>query len=128
LITPPCNWNEIAFVALAGLWALTVWAMAAGVSTLVAVLCLGCDRHAAIPEAVRFVVNRYRSYFAAPLLPLAPLVLGVSTLMAIGWMGNSGLGIVLVGIAWPLVLVGGVVLTVLLLGVALGWPFMWVAL
>lgn len=128
LIAPPGGWNEAAHVVFGGLWMLVIWGFAAGIITRAAVMRLGCDRHTTIPVNFQFVLTRWRSYFAAPLLPLAPLLLGCMALAFLGWIGGSGIGLLLVGLLWPLVLVMGCILTILLVGVALGWPFMWVAL
>jgi hypothetical protein len=37
-------------------------------------------------------------------------------------------GVLLAAVAWPFALIGAFLLTVLLLGLIFGWPFMWVAL
>lgn len=128
LLTRPRTWGETAYRVLGVLWTLAVWSLFAGAITRIAVLQLGCDQRTTTTQALRFVLTRFRSYFVAPLLPMTPLILGLFILSVIGWIGQSGFGLMLVGLAWPIILVFGVILTLLMLGLALGWPLMWVAL
>jgi len=49
----------------------------------------------------------------------------VLPMLLLGLMMKADLLAVLAALLWPLVLVGGFVMTILLLGVLLGWPLMW---
>jgi hypothetical protein len=49
-------------------------------------------------------------------------------ILVLGWIMQSNLGLVLGGFLWPLVLVAGFLMTVLLLGSLFGWPLMWGAI
>ncbi|MBL9124932.1 MAG: hypothetical protein JNG90_14950, partial [Planctomycetaceae bacterium] len=46
-------------------------------------------------------------------------------LAAVGWLARFDAGIIALGVLFPLLLVGGVLIVILLLGLLFGWPLMW---
>ncbi len=78
-------------------------------------------------SALRHACTKYIAYFSAPLIPLIGLALAVLPILVIGFIMLllSGLGVFLAALSWPLMLVAGLVMTLLLLGLLFGWPLMW---
>lgn len=118
--------TKLAYLALCGLWSLAIWAFFGGAIARRAAVELACEEHVGAGAMLRYACKRWPTYFSAPLL----LVVGIAA---------SSFGIGLAGILlhwdvtaalaglflWPLMLVGGLVITYLLVWLALGWPLMW---
>ena len=123
------GWNlgpaPLAFLVLAILWATAVWALFGGAISRVAAVQLAADERIGWGAALRFAAGKWLSYFAAPLLPLLGVVLVSIPLVVLGLIMRAPGGVLLAGVFWPLALLGGLVMALLLLGLAFGWPLMW---
>ena len=110
-----------------GLWGLAVWAFFGGAITRSAAVELACEERIGFGRMIGYARARWRSYFAAPLLPLV-LALFIACAIAVpGLALRFELTRVLAAIVWPLILVGGSLMTLLLLGLFFGWPLMFAA-
>ena len=65
---------------------------------------------------MRFAWRKWPSYFAAPLLPVGGVLLIAIPVLVLGWIMRAESMFLLGGLVWPLVLVGGFVVALLLLG------------
>lgn len=107
-------------------WTLAVWALFGGAITRMASVQVARNEKVGLREAVRFVWARYASFLSAPLFPLLFIAFMVVLLSVFGvffmipWLGD----IVVAGIGWPLVLLAGVAMAVVLVGLV-GWPMMY---
>jgi hypothetical protein len=113
------------FSLLAGLWGVAVWGYAGGVITRMAGVRLTRDERATLGPAMRHARSRWGSYFWAPLMPLVGLLVLALPIFALGWLLRFDVGVLVASIAWPLFLVLALVMGILLLGLAVGWPLMW---
>jgi hypothetical protein len=113
------------YLLLCGLWAVAVWAFAGGAITRSTALELAADERGGTRELAMFVLRRWRSYVAAPLFPLLGVFLATAGIFVVGVLLNSGLSMWIAAILWPVALVGGLMMAVLLLGLWFGWPLMW---
>jgi hypothetical protein len=109
---------------LYGLWALVVWSVFGGAISRIAAVQLAQDRRYGLVRSLRHALAKMRSTVSAPLLPLLGVALLSIPLLVAGWMAIPGFGYVIVGVLWFLALVLGVLMALLLAGVALGWPLM----
>jgi hypothetical protein len=118
------------FVAslLAAVWAVFVWGLLGGVICRLSAVQLALDEQLSLRSAVRYVAPKWRSYLAAPLMPLCMAAFFALPLVIAGAVGRADLGLLAVGISWPIVLIFGVLVMLLLVGLALGFPLMWAAL
>lgn len=121
---------ETGFVGLvqslaAGLWAVLIWAWFGGALTRSAALELAADERVGTQDLLDFVKRRWRAYLAAPLFPLLGVLLATVGIFVAGLLLNAGLTAWISAIVWPLLLVGGLMMAVLLLGLCFGWPLMW---
>lgn len=115
----------LAFVLLCGLWALAVWAYFGGMMTRMVVLRLTIDEHVSWRGASSFARSRWSSYFGAPIFPLFGIAVAAVPIALLGLVAKLDVGVLIAGILWPLALLGGLFMTLLLVGLAFGWPLMW---
>lgn len=110
---------------LCGLWALAVWSLVGGIMTRTVALQL--TRQETIPwgQAHNFAVRHWLDYFTAPLYPLLGVLLATLPVMVLGLIAQFNIGAYLAAILWPLVLLAGLFMALLLLGLFFGWPLMW---
>lgn len=106
-------------------WWLVVWSLFGGAVTRSAAVEFARDQNSHLTGAVRFAGNYYLSYLVGPVLTLLA-VLGVSVLLAgAGLFSRLPLaGPVLGGLGGGLLLLLGLLLSVLVMGLAVGWPLM----
>ncbi len=124
---------KLACLLLCGLWAVAVWAFFGGAITRVAAVQLASDERVGWTAALRHARSKWLSYFAAPLLPLIGaalcallIVVPVVVLVFLPyWLLNTNVGVLLAALLWPLFLLAGLVMAMLLLGLIFGWPLMW---
>ncbi len=117
--------SKLAYSLLCALWALAVWALAGGAVTRAAAVQLTCGERVGWGGMIGYAKARWKAYAWAPLFPFLFVLFGVFLVAVFGlllmrWNG----GVFLAGILWPLVLAGGFLTTLLLAGLAFGWPLM----
>jgi hypothetical protein len=110
---------------LSALWSLAVWAYFGAAISRVAAVQLATGEQVGWGAALRWAGAKWVAYVSAPLLPMIGVTVAVLPILVLGLLMRSGLLAVLAALIWPLVLVGGFVMAVLLLGVLTGWPLMW---
>ncbi|MBN1588651.1 MAG: hypothetical protein JW888_03975 [Pirellulales bacterium] len=115
----------LAYLLLCGLWAVLVWAFFGGAITRSAALQLAADEQIGTRELVGFVWSRWRSYAAAALFPFLGVLVANLGILFVSWLLCWSVSAWVVAILWPLLLLGGLMMTVLLLGAWFGWPLMW---
>jgi hypothetical protein len=118
---------NLACFLLCGLWGLVVWAFFGGAITRSAAVELACEERIGFGRMIGYARARWRSYVGAPLLPLV-VVLVFAFFMAIAGLAlRTDFTRFLLAVIWPLMLVGGVSMTWLLVGLLFGWPLMFAA-
>lgn len=126
LFSPESDLKAIGRALLQIAWWLIVWSLIGGAISRSAAVEFARDQSTHLWGGVNFVIRRYVSYLAAPLLPLAGLLVlgGLCTLGGLlGRFGGEG-GLLLIGLIWGLLLLLGVVLAIVVMGLACGWPLM----
>ncbi len=116
------------FLLLCTLWALAVWAIFGGAIARSAALAIGREQNQPIGESLRFATSKWGAYVAAPLMPLIGALLVGVPLMIAGWIMRSDLGAAALGGMWPVMLLGGLLITVFLLGLFFGWPLLFASI
>ncbi|MGQ0633408.1 MAG: hypothetical protein ACT4QC_02260 [Planctomycetaceae bacterium] len=126
LFQPDLSVNALADAALRLLWAIVVWAIFGGAIGRIAAVQFARDQQVGIRAALKFALSRFFGYVAAPVLPLV----GVGSLWGLcvvgGWLGRipGGVGDFVLGALWGLELIFGLMMAVILVGLAVGWPLM----
>ena len=110
------------------IWTLLVWALFGGAITRIAAVQITRESPVGLLQAVRFVAARYTSYLGAIVLPLAAIAVIVFLCAIGGSIARIPVLNVLMGILWVLALVAGMVLSLGLIGLVLGWPLMYPAI
>ncbi|NLE40058.1 MAG: hypothetical protein GX621_18740 [Pirellulaceae bacterium] len=108
-----------------GLWAVLVWGFFGGAITRAAALELAADERVGTRELLGFVRQRWLSYVAAPLFPLLGVLLVTAGIFLVALPLLAGVTAWISALFWPLLLLGGLVMAVLLLGLWFGWPLMY---
>lgn len=117
--------NRVYFL-LVTLWTLAVWALFGGAITRMASVQVARNDKVGLTESLRFVMSRYLSFLSAPIFPLLFIVFMVVLLIIYGWLFMIPVvgDIIVAGLGWPLVLLAGVAMAVVLVGLV-GWPMMY---
>ena len=110
---------------LSAFWSLAVWAYFGAAISRVAAVQLASGEQVGWGAALRWAGSKWLAYFAAPVLPMLGVALAVLPILVLGLIMKTDLLAVVAALIWPLVLAGGFVMTILLIGVLLGWPLMW---
>lgn len=122
------SWNEFAAALLAVVWAIAVWAFCGGAICRLSAVQLGREEQLSVFSAARFALRKWLAYASAVGMPLAMAVLFSLPLLLAGLVSRIDVGLLLAGIVWPLALVCGVLLMLLVVGLAAGFPLMWAAI
>ncbi|HUG67275.1 MAG TPA: hypothetical protein VMM76_05970 [Pirellulaceae bacterium] len=117
--------RETAYHLFRGLWSIAIWAFFAGAITRIAAVQLGRDERVDLRTAIVYATRQYGWSFVAPLFPLFGVFLASLPLIVLGFLLHADVGMIVAGVVWPLALLGGLVMTILLLGLLTGWPLMW---
>jgi hypothetical protein len=112
---------------LCGLWGVVVWALFGGAICRTAAVQLAADEQVGLGAALRFAWRKWPAYCAAPLMPVGGVLLAAICVAVLG-LFMHWLGLWLGGILWPLVVLAGFIMAMLLLGGLFGWPLMWGAI
>jgi hypothetical protein len=107
------------------LWMAATWSLFGGAITRIAVVQIARGEKIGLVEAVRFTLNRLRDYLAAPLFPIAFVVLMLLVLIVFGGIVQliPVLGDLWSGLLWGVWIVVGLLMAVALVGLV-GWPLM----
>jgi hypothetical protein len=123
---PAADWYVKIYLLLVLLYALAVWGFFGGAITRLAAVQIARNEKIPLREAIVFAKDRFVSFFAAPAFPLLLLGILVVCLWVFGWVEGflPAFGdIVVAGLLWPIVLVVGLIMAVVLVGL-IGWPLM----
>lgn len=117
--------KSVASLLLCGLLSVATWAFFGAAICRIAAVQLAAEEQVGLAAALRYACRKWPAYCAAPLFPVAAVLLAALPVLVLGWFMNANAGLLLGGLLWPLVLVAGLLMTILLLGVLFGWPLMW---
>ena len=116
------------FLLSCALWSLLVWSFFGGAITRQAAVTFARQENVPWGMLAGFVRSRLGAYFVAPLFPILGVFLAGAFLAVLGLLMRVEFGVLIAGIFWPLVLLGGFMMAFLLIGLFVGWPLMWGAI
>ncbi len=107
------------------LWAVLTWAVFGGAITRIAAVQVARGEKISAMEALNFTRKRLGSYIAAPMIPVAIMVLLLIGMILYGFPLMIPIfgDIIVAGLFWPIMIVVGLLLAITLVGLV-GWPFM----
>lgn len=125
LFDPAAGVWERLYLILALLWSLVVWGFFGGAIARIAAVQFARNERITLRDAVKFTKERFVSYIAAPVFPLVLVAFLTLLLMIFGWIEwiPYFIGDIFAGLLWPIVIVFGFVMTIVLVGMV-GWPLM----
>ncbi len=119
------SWRELGYYSIGALWTLLVWGLLGGAMTRIGVVRFGVEEREGLVESVRFAARRLFAYVVGPLFPFFGILVVLIFVAPFGWLMRWDPGLLVAGILWGLVLLGGLMAAILLLGLGVGWPLMW---
>jgi hypothetical protein len=115
--------NKFYFL-LVTIWTLLTWSFFGGAITRIASVQVTRQEKIGLMEAVRFTCKRFLSYMTAPLFPMAFMLVLVVVMILYGFLHwIPGVGELIDGLFWWLMVVFGLIMAVLLVGLV-SWPMM----
>jgi hypothetical protein len=125
LLRPQLEWSIAAYAITKLLWNLLVWSLFGGAITRIAAARFARDETVGLIAALRFAAGRLLSYFTAPILPLAGIAVFWLLCLGGGLFGRIPVvGEIVLGAFWVLALICGLLMALIMVGLAAGWPLM----
>lgn len=110
---------------LAAAWGAAVWGLIGGAIARITLVQTALGERLGVGSAFRFALRKWAPLVGAPLSPLIAVSLFAALCAAVGLLYRiPGVGPVVGGLVMFLPLLAGVVMTIILLGLAVGWPLM----
>ncbi|MCS7306227.1 MAG: hypothetical protein NZ602_14110 [Thermoguttaceae bacterium] len=125
VLTASGSFRDWLYLVLSWLWKLAVWAFFGGAVTRIAVVRLAVEERLPLSKALQFARQKWPSYFAAPLFPFLGMILAGLPIAILGLFLKFDVGVLIAGLFWPLALLAGTMIMILLVGLLFGWPLMW---
>jgi hypothetical protein len=117
--------QQAAYYVFGLLWMLLVWSFLGGAITRIAAVRLGREERTGLRDALRYAARRLVAYITSPLFPLAGVVSVAVPIFLLGLLMQMDWGVLVAGILWIFVLLGGLIIAILMTGLLFGWPLMW---
>jgi hypothetical protein len=118
------EWPEWFALLLNGMWTVAVWALFGGAMARIAALYLTQGEAIGPIAALQTAAFRWPSTAGAPLLALLAMLLVAAPLVLSGWLARLDIFALLAAVLWFLALAFGIVVALLAIGLAIGWPLM----
>ena len=110
---------------LAAAWGAAVWGLIGGAIARITLVQYALGERLGVGSAIRFSLRKWAPLVGAPLSPLVAVSLFAALCALVGLLYRiPGVGPVVGGVLMFLPLLAGVVMTIILLGLAVGWPLM----
>jgi len=108
---------------------LAVISIAGGAICRIAALQFARGEKPGLTIALRYSLQRFTSFFTAPLTPIGIIIVPVLFIFILGLIGNiPRIGELVIGISMPLALIAGALVTVVLIGMFAGFNLMFPAI
>ena len=122
---PTFSYSTALSLVCSAIWAILVWAIFGGaISRISAMQCARGETLGSL-AALKAAFSTFTGTAGAPLIALLGAVGLAVPLMLAGLVIRWDSLVLLTGLAWIFVLAWGVLLTVVLLGLLMGWPLIW---
>jgi len=125
---PTFDWIGIFYCLIGALINIVNWGFWGTAICRIAVTEIGSEQRVGPIQALRFSGNRIAALTLAPILPLSGVILFALPVVALGVLMRMDVGVLLAGFLWIVSLPLGLIVAILVLGLFLGWPFIWAAI
>jgi hypothetical protein len=124
-LEPGAGWLRMVQAILRVIWLIIVWGICGGAISRIAVVHAAATRQTSTPDAIRFALAHASSLIVAPLCPLFGVAFLTLLCMPFGLLYRvPGVGPAVAGIGLIFPLAAGLVITLLIAGLAAGWPLL----
>lgn len=113
------------FLLLCGVWELLVWGLFGGAITRIAALKFTRDEAPGLIAALKHAFSKWPSYGLPPLVAMAGASVFAIQLVLLGVIMRIDVLAFVAALFWPIVILLGLMMAVLLIGALVGWPLMW---
>jgi len=114
------------YALVMGVLTLAIWSVLGGAICRIAALHAAREEKVPLSSAIRFGLSKAMSFFSAPLLPIALIVLVGLVIAVGGFIGSWGhFGDWFLAILFFVALALGAAIAFMLIGLGAGWPLMW---
>jgi hypothetical protein len=117
--------ESFTYLLLCGVWALLVWSLFGGAISRGAALWFAREDRLSFRRSLGWGVKKWPAYFGGPIFPLIGVLIAVIPVAILCLLLKIPVGVLVMGIVWPVVLLCGLFLAILLVGLLFGWPLMW---
>ena len=121
---PSADARTFLHAAASSLWTILVWGLFGGAIARVAVVRLATGDRLKLGEALRFAAGKLVPLVGTPVVPLLGVVVAAAPVAAFGLLYRVPGGATVAGLLAFLPLIGGLLLALVVLGLAAGWPLM----
>jgi hypothetical protein len=120
------DWRTLAHALVAAAWGTAVWGLFGGAIARIAVVQVARTERIGIVQAVRFAARRWLSLSGTPFCPMIGIAFFTVLCALFGLLYRlpGPVGQTLAGILAVFPLVAGLVMTIILISLAAGWPLM----
>jgi hypothetical protein len=108
-----------------GLISLAIWAFFGAAITRIAAVQLAANERITWGASLRYACSKFFAYFCAPLFPLVGIVLAALFVFVVSLLLRWDIGVFFVSLIWPVCLILGFAMAIILIGLVFGWPLMW---
>jgi len=122
------GWGRFLYNVTGGFWTLLVWSATGTAIARVALVQLGREDRIEVISAVRFAQAKVPSVLGASVMPILGIAMLAIPIGALGLLMRTGIGAVLAGLLWPVVIIATGMMATILLGMLFGWPLVNVAI
>jgi len=128
IATGQAPWRHGLALLCSATWSIAIWALFGGAISRIAALHLTRGETLGMGGALRASATAMSGTVGAPLIALAATAGLCVPLALAGALIRLDSMALIVGLAWGLILIFGLMLAVVLIGLFLGWPLMWATL
>lgn len=108
----------------AWLWIIFIWGFFGTAIARASAVKLARGGRISTYEIFCFALSKWRSSFAAPLMPLIAMILLAIPVFVLGWLLHINVLEWIGAFAWPIALLIGIAIAVLMIWLVFGWPLM----
>jgi hypothetical protein len=126
MFAPGAGASGLAHAALAAVWGVCVWGIIGGAIARIAVVQLATGERVGIKAALRFALSRWMTLIGTPLSPVVGVILLAIPCALLGLLYRipGPVGATAAGVLAFIPLLLGLVMALILAGLAIGWPLM----
>jgi hypothetical protein len=125
LFDPTLTFRPFTLLLALALWALLVWSLFGSAITRIAAVSLARGDRLGFRAGLAHGIRRWPLYFGSAAIPLVGVFLIAVPLLVLGLLMRIDFFVFLGSLIWPLALLAGFVMALLLVGLFVGWPLMW---